>query len=99
MTRAIEPILGPADVDALQAILGQFTADDVHARLGPIGRAAQERGDVQGALRALEDDDATATMIRLFLLGVDVPEGAARAVFGRLVDVPSLWCADAGAVR
>jgi hypothetical protein len=84
------PLLEPAPLDALRGVLAGFGADDVFDRLGPVGRAAQERGDVAGALRELDGADPIATLIRLFLLGVAVPEPAARAALGRLVDEPEL---------
>ncbi|WP_460603735.1 DUF7059 domain-containing protein [Jatrophihabitans fulvus] len=74
------PLLAPDDVDrARTALAGAFTVDLVHERLGPVGRAAQSRGDRAGTARALGGgDDPTATLVRLFLLGRAVPARAAR---------------------
>jgi len=99
VTPAIEPVLDPVDLAALQTVLAEFTADAVHARLGPIGRSAQERGDLTGALRELTDDDTTATLTRLFLLGATVTEKEARIALGGLVDRPQLFTTRDGVVR
>ena len=77
-------LFGEADLDALRAVLAGFTVEDVHEVLGPLGRGAQERGDVAGALRELPGGEGSATLVRLFLLGVAVPEVEAAAVLGGL---------------
>ena len=81
------PLFGDADLDALRSALSDFTADEVHAVLGPVGRAAQERADVAGAERELPAaDDDVATLVRLFLLGVTVPADAAADALPGLSD-------------
>ena len=66
----------------MQQVLAGFTTETVHEALGPVGRAAQERGDVAGAARALRElprGEPIATLISLFLLGMAVPEQEADA--------------------
>ena len=76
----IRPLLDPPDLERLRAALAGYTVDDVHALLGPPGRAAHERGDLAGVARALRGDgSATADLVRLFLLGAPLREDAARA--------------------
>ncbi|HEY2298612.1 MAG TPA: methyltransferase [Jatrophihabitans sp.] len=74
-----DPILGYASLTLLQRAIEGYTVDAVHDLLGPIGRAAHQRGDLAGVARALPDDEPLATLVRLFLLGVPVSEAAARA--------------------
>jgi methylase of polypeptide subunit release factors len=76
---AFAPILTPDGVAALRSVLSDITPDAVHDVLGPIGRAAHERGDLDGALRQLPARDPLATFVRLFLLGSPVPCDEARA--------------------
>ena len=90
------PLFGDADLDVLRAALADFTTDEVHDTLGPIGRAAQERGDVTGAERELPADDDLATLVRLFLLGLPVPQAEAASVLGDLSDAGRALLLDPG---
>ncbi|MCW2494606.1 methyltransferase [Jatrophihabitans sp.] len=86
MSENPEAILDPEGLAALRGILADFTTEAVHEVLGPIGRAAQERADVGGALRHLPHGDPQATLVRLFLLGVAVPRAEAELALGGLPD-------------
>ena len=66
-----------------QALQG-YTVDAVHAAIGPIGQAALDRGDLLGVARQLPGRDPLSTLVRLFLLGRDVPEAEARAALDPL---------------
>lgn len=79
MPTTIAPLLDESGVAALRTALAGFTVDGVHELIGPIGRAALERGDLLGVERALPANEPLATLVRLFLLGVPVSEMAARA--------------------
>lgn len=85
------PLLGSDDLDRLRDALAEYTTDGVHERLGVIGRAAHERGDLDGVARTVRgttgrdhlspDGDAVGLLIRLFLLGDTLPTSqAARAL-------------------
>jgi hypothetical protein len=79
-----EPLLDAAGLGALRVALDEFTGEAVHDALGLVGRAAQERGDVEGALRELAGDDRVSTLVKLFLLGGAVPADDATAALDPL---------------
>lgn len=68
-----------SDTDHLRTALAAYTVDAINTALGPGGQAALGRGDLIGAARQLLPDEPVATLIRLFILGREVPEPAARA--------------------
>ena len=99
-------MLAPDDLDRLRAALAGYTVDTVHKALGLTGQAAHSRADLAGVARALRRGAADArlrTLVELFLLGLEVDEGAARAAFAPLpLDVAvgaGLVAASAGSVR
>lgn len=98
MSAPIQPLLDPEAMTALQRVLEEFTVEAVHEQLGPVGQAAQERGDIDGALRELTEE-RTATLIRLLLLGVPVSDDAARAAFGPLAGAAPLFDTDGDQIR
>ena len=101
MPPAPAALLAPDDLDRLRTALECFTVDTVHEALGPVGRAAHSRADLAGVARALRGgagpaDDRLVTLCRLFLLGHEVDEAAARAAFAAL---PLETAAGAGLVE
>ncbi len=89
------PLLGRVSLALLRDAVDGFTVDAVSDLLGPLGRAAHQRGDLVAVSRALPSGERLATLIRLFLLGEAVPESEARsalrpldlAAAGELVEV------------
>jgi len=77
--------LGPAVLDALGADLraAGYTVDGVAELLGPDVHAALGRGVWWPALRAT-GADPLSTLVRLFLLGAEVPRGQLHEVFTRV---------------
>lgn len=66
--------------EARAALLGAgYTVAGVRERLGPVAGAALAREETLPALRATEELDAQAVLLRLFWLQVPVPEKAVRA--------------------
>jgi methylase of polypeptide subunit release factors len=88
MVTMYDPILGYASMTLLRRAVEGYTVDAVQELLGPVGRAAHQRGDLAGVARALPDDEPLATLVRLFLLGLPVSATAART---------ALWPLDLGA--
>jgi hypothetical protein len=79
VTAVARPLLDPPALDALRTALMPWTVDAVHELLGPIGRAAHERGDLLGVARVLPPPgDGLADLVRLFLLGAELDEAVAR---------------------
>ncbi|WP_264029418.1 methyltransferase [Cellulosimicrobium sp. SH8] len=107
--------LTPAELGAAAATLradlaaAGFTVDGVERVLGPVASAALHREQAVPARRALRgrDDDPTAALAALFLLGDDVPRAALDAALGstgvdgarRLGLVEAAGAADDDAVR
>jgi methylase of polypeptide subunit release factors len=60
-----------------QALHRDFTADAVSQVLGLGGEAALSRADLSGVDRITRGGSATETWVRLFVLGLSVPEAAA----------------------
>jgi methylase of polypeptide subunit release factors len=89
------PLLGPAALTLLRRALDDFTVDAVQELLGPIGRSAHERGDLTGVARVLPPGERLSTLVRMFLLGAEVDEAAARTALRPL----DLEAADALVVR
>ena len=87
VSRDVEPLLNPWDLERLRAALACFTVDSVHEALGLTGQAAHSRADLAGVARALRHnavEQRLSTLIRLFLLGHEVDEGAARCALDPL---------------
>jgi methylase of polypeptide subunit release factors len=74
-------LLSPTGVDQLrEALFGAgYTSSGIADRLGPAATSGLARNDFRGALRATEDRDPLATLIRLFVCGQTEPEPAVRA--------------------
>lgn len=91
------------EIDLLRTALEVYTVDSVHELLGLPGQAALQRGDLAGVARRVSGDDRLPTLVRLFLLGADVAEAAARAALAPLpLEVAcgaGLVAASAGSVR
>ncbi len=81
-----QPWLGAGDVERLRTALdgADFTADGIGGYLGASVSAAHGRGDLAAVERATRDTAPLATLIRLFLLGEDVPAAAAAAALAPL---------------
>lgn len=96
-------LLDEADTALLADAVRGFTVDAVAGLLGPAGQAELARGDLCGVARRVPDDSPLATLVRLFLLGREVPEVDARAAL-RPLPLPTAAGAalvelSAGAVR
>jgi methylase of polypeptide subunit release factors len=65
--------------DALTS--ANYTSEGIADRLGPQATAAVARNDFRAALRATEDRDPLATLIRLYICGQDEPATAVRRAF------------------
>lgn len=85
------PLLGPAALSLLRRAVDDYTVDGVAQLLGPVGQAAQQRGDLAGVARLLPVGERLSTLVRMFLLGEPVPETEARAALRPL----DLSCAPA----
>ncbi|WBB82363.1 methyltransferase [Micromonospora sp. WMMD882] len=79
-------LLSPAGVDRLRAALttAGFTANGIATRLGPQATGGVARNDHRAALRATEDRDPLATLIRLFICEQTEPESAVTAALAPL---------------
>jgi methylase of polypeptide subunit release factors len=91
------------DIESLRTALGEYTVEAVHELIGPVGQAALTRGDLAGVARQVSGDQRLSTLVRLFILGGEVPERAAEAAFRPLpLDLAyaaGLLTASNGAVR
>jgi methylase of polypeptide subunit release factors len=78
--------LSTVDVERLREALLRATyhVESVQAVLGPQAHPALARGERVPALRATADGSALSTLVRLYLVGVSVPEAAARNAFAPL---------------
>lgn len=78
-TTAVQPLADPAAVDRLGADLRSagFDAVAVPELIGRAAHRALGRGEPAAALRATRDGSPLATLVRLFLLGATVDDGAA----------------------
>lgn len=103
------PLLDPPDLDRLRTAITGFTADSVRELIGLAGWSALERGDLAGVARnvrvarTLRDEDGLATLVWLFLLGLEVDEARARRALAPLTleaaSAAGLVERSAGAVR
>ena len=69
------------DIAALREALQPFTGHAVDERIGAAGRTALSRTDFAGVSRELRGADPLDTFIRLFAIGAETTEEAARAAF------------------
>lgn len=79
-------LISPAGVDQLRAALtsAEYTSSGIAGRLGPQATAGVARNDFRAALRATEDRDRLATLIRLFVCGQTEPESTVAAALAPL---------------
>ncbi|MFF5179233.1 methyltransferase [Micromonospora sp. NPDC000316] len=79
-------LLSPAGIDALRTALtgAGFTGNGIAERLGPQATAAVARNDYRAALRATEDRDPLATLIRVFICDQTETESAVAAALAPL---------------
>jgi hypothetical protein len=69
-------LFSPTGVDRLRDALTEYTSSGIAERLGPVATAAVSRNDFRAALRATEDRDRLATLIRLFVCAQTEPVAA-----------------------
>lgn len=79
-------LLSPAGVDRLRTALTTvgYTSSGISQRLGSAATAALARNDLRAALRATQERDPLATLIRLFVCGQTEPETAVAAALAPL---------------
>nr|WP_200209161.1 methyltransferase [Micromonospora veneta] len=79
-------LLSPAGVEALRTALtgADFTSNGIAARLGPLATGAVARNDFRAALRATEERDPLATLIRVFICDQTEAEAAVAAALAPL---------------
>lgn len=79
-------LLSPAGVDQLRTALTSagYTSSGIAARLGSTATAALARNDLRAALRATQDRDPLATLIRIFVCAQTEPEAAVAAALAPL---------------
>jgi hypothetical protein len=96
-------LLDDRSLERLRTALAGYTVDGVHELLGWAGQAALTRGDLAGVARHLPRGDRRSTLVRLFVLGAEVPEADARAALAPLAldeaIAAGLMAASAGSVR
>jgi hypothetical protein len=76
-----EPLLDAAGIERLREALraAAYTSSGIADRIGPAATAALRRDDFRAALRATEERDPLATLIRLFVCGQREPDSAVAA--------------------
>jgi len=79
-------LLSPAGVEALRTALtrARFTSNGIADRLGPQATGGVARNDYRAALRATEDRDPLATLIRVFICDQTEPEDVVAAALAPL---------------
>lgn len=79
-------LLSPAGVEQLRAALtgAGYTSSGIAERLGSAATSGLTRNDFRAALRATEERDPLATLIRLFVCGQTEPEAAVTAALAPL---------------
>lgn len=79
-------LLSPAGVEKLRTALtgANYTSSGIATRLGPEATAGLTRNDFRAALRATEDRDPLAALIRVFVCGQTEPEAAVTAALAPL---------------
>ena len=83
-----EPLLDPAGIGMLRAALraAGYTSGGVADRIGPQATAALGRADHRAALRATEDRDPLATLIRLFICAQAEPHDVAEDALAEVAE-------------
>src|SRR2546423_12557336 len=78
LTMDIQPLLDPPGMARLRRTLrdANYTSAGIAERIGPQATAALRRNDFRAAIRATEDRDPLATLIRLFVCGQTEPAAA-----------------------
>src|SRR5256885_3255076 len=78
LTMDIQPLLDPPSMARLRRTLrdANYTSAGGAERIGPQATAALRRNDFRAAIRATEDRDPLATLIRLFVCGQTEPADA-----------------------
>ncbi|SCL22042.1 Methyltransferase small domain-containing protein [Micromonospora rhizosphaerae] len=79
-------LLSPAGVEALRTALTRagFTSNGIAGRLGSQATGGVARNDFRAALRATEDRDPLATLIRVFICDQTEPDAAVAAALAPL---------------
>ncbi|WP_435821518.1 DUF7782 domain-containing protein [Micromonospora musae] len=79
-------LLSPAGVEALRTALtrARFTSNGIADRLGPQATGGVARNDFRAALKATEDRDPLATLIRVFICDQTEPEAVVAAALAPL---------------
>ncbi|MEU4675809.1 methyltransferase [Micromonospora sp. NPDC023737] len=79
-------LLSPAGVAALRTALtrARFTSNGIADRLGPQATGGVARNDFRAALKATEDRDPLATLIRVFICDQTEPEAVVAAALAPL---------------
>lgn len=82
----MQPLFAPADLDRFREALDAADYGDsgISTRLDDEAAMSAGRGDFRAALTATSDLDPQATLIRLFVCGVSVPETAAAKALAPL---------------
>ncbi|MEH1028980.1 DUF7782 domain-containing protein [Micromonospora profundi] len=85
-------LLSPAGVDALRSALTRagFTSDGIAGRLGAQATGSVARNDYRAALRATEDRDPLATLIRVFICDQTESEPTVAAALAPLTVAEAL---------
>jgi hypothetical protein len=80
------PTLSDLDARRLRTALTEsgYTVEGAGAVLGLVGQAALDRSDLSGAARAIDGRSRCATLLRLFVLGQEVPDADAEAALAPL---------------
>src|SRR5262245_62379478 len=82
----VAPLLDPDNTTRLRAALGSanYTSNGIADRIGPAAVEGVRRGDLRGLLRATNDPDRLATLIRLFIAGRLCSRAAVEKAFAPL---------------
>ncbi|MDZ5443194.1 methyltransferase [Micromonospora sp. 4G57] len=85
-------LLSPTGVEALRTALtrAHFTSNGIAGRLGAQATGGVARNDFRAALRATEDRDPLATLIRVFICDQTEPEAAVAAALAPLTVAEAL---------
>jgi methylase of polypeptide subunit release factors len=83
MSMTYPGLLPDEGIDRLRAALtsANYTSEGIAERLGPEATAATNRNDFRAALKATEDRDPLATLIRVFVCGQTEPAAAVARAF------------------
>src|SRR5699024_1753730 len=95
-------MLAPGDIERLREALAPFTVDAAYERIGAEAHHALMRNESTPAQRRTRDEDALATLLRLFSLQLVVHETAAHRAFPGLrdpVSAPGILAGECDQVR